>query len=323
MFSLLKIINLNWLFLILLGIIWGLAFVSIEASLRSFSPLHIAFFRIIIGACFISFFTLFWERKNIKKGKNFSKKIISFSIGVAIFSNVLPFLLLSWAQISVSSMFAGVFMTFVPLVILPLAHFFIPDEKLTLKKIIGFLIGFLGTMVLIDINFILKDFNYDNILPKIACFGATVSYAIGSIIIKKSPKTSQLIFSSTSLIFATIIILPVLFLNRVIVEEIKIVSIIGIVFLGIFPTGMATVLKVYIIKNAGPSFLSLVNYQVPLWAIIFGFMFFNENLPKEILFGLFLIVIGLIITQSKSNYLKRLKSFSTLKLQIKRINQKK
>ena len=82
-------------------------------------------------------------------------------------------------------------------------------------------------------------------------------------------------------------------------------------------------LKVYIIKNAGPSFLSLVNYQVPLWAIIFGFMFFNENLPKEILFGLFLIVIGLIITQSKSNYLKRLKSFSTLKLQIKRINQKK
>ena len=242
-----KFINLNWFFLILLGIIWGLAFVSIEASLLSFSPIQIAFLRIIIGALVISLITFIWERRDIKSKIYFSKKILFFAIGVAIFSNVLPFLLLSWAQITVSSMFAGVFMTIVPLIILPLAHFFVPSEKLTIKKILGFLIGFLGAMTLVDLNLISNDIQNINILPKIACFGATISYAVGSIIIKKSPKSSQLIFSSSSLIFASIIVIPFIFVANSFANEIKFSSIIGILFLGIFPTGVATLLKVFII----------------------------------------------------------------------------
>ena len=300
-----KFINLNWFFLILLGIIWGLAFVSIEASLLSFSPIQIAFLRIIIGALVISLITFIWERRDIKSKIYFSKKILFFAIGVAIFSNVLPFLLLSWAQITVSSMFAGVFMTIVPLIILPLAHFFVPSEKLTIKKILGFLIGFLGAMTLVDLNLISNDIQNINILPKIACFGATISYAVGSIIIKKSPKSSQLIFSSSSLIFASIIVIPFIFVANSFANEIKFSSIIGILFLGIFPTGVATLLKVFIIKSSGPSFLSLVNYQVPLWAIFFGYILFDENLPNEIIYGLILIIIGLLITQLELSDLKK------------------
>ena len=227
---------------------------------------------------------------------------------MAVFSNALPFSLLSWAQIYVTSIFAGVFMTLVPLIILPLAHFFIPNEKLSFKKVLGFLLGFIGVMILIDVNLIMKDLNSDDLFPKLACFGATISYAVGSIIIKRSPKTSQLVFSSLSLFFASFIMLFFLILNNQITfnSEIKIVPVLGILFLGAFPTGVATVLKVSIIKNAGPSFLSLVNYQVPLWAIIFGFLFFNEKLPKEIVIGLILIIIGLFVSQSNVSVTKRL-----------------
>jgi len=298
----------NWLLLLLLGIIWGLAFVSVEASLRSFSPLQIACLRILIGTIMITSFTFFWERNKFFSKNFFSKKIIFFSIGVAVFSNALPFSLLSWAQIYVTSIFAGVFMTLVPLIILPLAHFFIPNEKLSFKKVLGFLLGFIGVMILIDVNLIMKDLNSDDLFPKLACFGATISYAVGSIIIKRSPKTSQLVFSSLSLFFASFIMLFFLILNNQITfnSEIKIVPVLGILFLGAFPTGVATVLKVSIIKNAGPSFLSLVNYQVPLWAIIFGFLFFNEKLPKEIVIGLILIIIGLFVSQSNVSVTKRL-----------------
>mgnify|MGYP001313086567 CR=1 FL=1 len=137
-----KSLKKNWFLLILLGLIWGLAFVSVEASLKSFSPMQVACFRILIGTLIIASFTFFWERNKIFSKKFYSKKIIYFSIGVAVFSNALPFSLLSWAQIYVSSMFAGVFMTMVPLIILPLAHFFVPNENLTYKKVLGFLLGF-------------------------------------------------------------------------------------------------------------------------------------------------------------------------------------
>ena len=56
---------------------------------------------------------------------------------------------------------------------------------------------------------------------------------------------------------------------------------------------------VYLIKKEGPIFLSLVNYKVPLWSTIFGFLLLKEMLPSNFFLASFLILIGIIICQSK------------------------
>ena len=58
---------------------------------------------------------------------------------------------------------------------------------------------------------------------------------------------------------------------------------------------------VLLIRLMGPPFLSLVNYQVPIWAVIFGMFILQENLPSQFIFALILILIGLGISEFKKN----------------------
>ena len=76
-------------------------------------------------------------------------------------------------------------------------------------------------------------------------------------------------------------------------------STIALVYLGLAPTALATVLLVKVINSAGPSFMSLVNYQVPIWSVIFGVVFLSETLPSQFVTALAVILSGLVISQTK------------------------
>jgi drug/metabolite transporter (DMT)-like permease len=77
-------------------------------------------------------------------------------------------------------------------------------------------------------------------------------------------------------------------------------STIAIIFLGIVPTALAALLRVYTIRSAGAVFLTLVNYQVPVWSMIFGAWILSEILPLRFFIALGLIMFGLIISQWSS-----------------------
>ena len=191
-------------------------------------------------------------------------------------------------------------MTIVPLLIIPLAHFFVPGERLSVWKVIGILMGFMGILILFDINEIVREIMVaSSFLPKLACITAAACYAVGSIITRRSPKMSQLVFSTTALTFASLIVVPVALSLESLPIYASTSAILSVVYLGVFPTGMATLILVYIIKNAGPSFLSLVNYLVPIWAIFFGVYFNGEILGVNVLISLFLIFLGLFISRQR------------------------
>ncbi len=58
-------------------------------------------------------------------------------------------------------------------------------------------------------------------------------------------------------------------------------------------------LLVYVIQSAGPSFLSLVNYQVPVWAVLIGMVVLGEDLPPQFIAALALILAGLAVSQTR------------------------
>ena len=106
-------------------------------------------------------------------------------------------------------------------------------------------------------------------------------------------------FTSCSLLFASAIMIPLTF----IIDGIPIfnldISLLGLIYLGLFPTALATIMLVTLIRVKGPPFLSLVNYQVPIWALIFGLFVLNEQLPAEFLIALLIILTGLGVSQIK------------------------
>ena len=71
----------------------------------------------------------------------------------------------------------------------------------------------------------------------------------------------------------------------------------AVLYLGIFPTAIATVMLVFVVQSAGPSFMSLVNYQVPVWAVLLGLAVRGEDLPGQFLVALTLILVGLAGSQ--------------------------
>ncbi len=76
-------------------------------------------------------------------------------------------------------------------------------------------------------------------------------------------------------------------------------SIISLILLGVFPTGIATLLWFKIISLKGPLFLSLVNYLIPVWALFIGIFFLNEKINFVIGFGLIFITMGIWLIEKR------------------------
>ena len=300
-----KPIPLNWLILVMLGFIWGMSFMGVEMALEGFSPMTIAAMRITIAAITLNFLSYYLGYKLPRINQKNGRKILLCCIGMGFFSNLLPFSLLSWAQINVSSSFAGIAMAVVPLIVLPLSHFLIPNMKMTLIKFIGFLIGFLGILILIGPKDIFIFENNINLIAKIACVCASICYAFGSIITRLSPTVNLISFSACSLLIASIFIIPIAIYFEGFPKYESWVSITGVIYLGLFPTAIATIFLVYLINEVGPPFLSLVNYQVPVWAVLIGYFILDENLPNTFIIALIIILFGLFISQySGKGYFK-------------------
>ncbi len=289
---------LIWIMLLSLGMIWGASFLGISLALDSFGPITIAAIRVSMAAVIILIISVALGYGLPSFQTADGRRTWLHCLGMALFSNAIPFALLGWGQLNVSSGFAGITMAVVPLLVLPLSHFLVPGALMTRKKLLGFLVGFTGVVVLIGPAQILQGgaSNIEN-LARMACVAASLCYAIGSIITRLTPQGPVLAFSAAALILAAIMLVPAALIFEGLPSGISLQSLGGVLYLGIFPTALATILLVHIVKVSGPPFLSLVNYQVPIWAVLIGALALNEAVPSQAIYALGLILLGLAISQ--------------------------
>lgn len=292
-----EISTLNWLRIGALGVIWGASFMFVSVALTGVGPFFLAAVRIVLGAGFLLCLLRVKGRKLPPLGGVEGRKIWQFSLVMALFSNVLPFILLSWAQQSVASGFAGVCMAAVPLLILPLAHFLVPGERMHLRRLVGFVLGTTGVVVLIGPGAFTSTGKDLESLARLACLGAAGGYAIGSIATRLSPEVDRLALSALVLTLAAGMILPLALVVEGWPSALNTKSLLALLYLGVLPTGVAQVLLVQVNREAGPSFFSLVNYMVPVWSVILGALVLGEALPPSLLAAMTLILVGVGMSQ--------------------------
>ena len=286
---------LSWLLLVLLGLTWGGSFLAVAKALEGFGPLTIAAARIGIGAGILTAVAFLTRSGLPPRTTKAGQRIWLHCIGMGVFSNALPFALLAWGQEQVSSGFAGITMAVVPLLVLPLAHIFVPGERMTLRKAAGFAVGFVGVALLVAPGG--ETATGAAGLARSACIAASVSYATGAIITRLAPPGPTIAFGSAGLLVAAVISIPLALGFEGWPASPPGPALLGMLYLGIFPTALATMALVYVVQTAGPSFMSLVNYQVPVWAVILGLVVLDEELPPQFLIALALILAGLAVSQ--------------------------
>ncbi|MEM6409009.1 MAG: DMT family transporter [Pseudomonadota bacterium] len=284
----------NWITLIFLGLIWGASFMSITVALEDTGPLSIAAFRLAIGAAalYAACRVLGYKLPALD-----DRRLWLFIVAVALFTNAIPFTALGLALQHVPSAFAGICMAAVPLLVLPLAHWLVPGEVMSARKGVGFALGFCGVLLLIGIGNIADG---DGVLAaRLACVGASFCYAIGSICTRLAPPCHPIPFSAAALILAALIMVPLALVVEGAPGPISPTVWGALIYLGLGPTALATILLVRVIQTAGPSFMSLVNYQVPVWSVIFGVALLGEALPGQFLTALALILAGLALSRKR------------------------
>ena len=285
----------DWLSIIALGFIWGGTFMVISLALRGYGPVTVACARTTLGAVAMLALLQITGRK-LPQGWN----VWSSAIPIGLLSTAVPFFLLSWGQQNLPSAFAGLSMAAVPLFVLPLAHFF-SDERLALRKVIGFGTGFLGVAILLGPSAIGGD---TALLPRLACLGAAFCYSVSSILTRRCPPVDPMGLAAATLIVGAVVLVPAMLVVEGVPHWAGTIPGAAIILLGLVPTALAALLRVSVIRSAGSSFMTLTNYQVPLWSLAFGTLVLGEALPHSFFVALLCILAGLFISQSKSRKAK-------------------
>ena len=288
----------NWIALICLGAIWGGSFMGAKLALTSFGPMTVALLRLTLASVVLLIIALASGRKFPGFSTSTDRRIWVHIAIMGLITNAVPFSLLNWGQLYVSSGFAGVTMAVVPLLVLPLSHFILKSNEMAPQKVIGFIIGFIGIIVLIGPTQLITSTGA-NLEPvaRIACISAALCYGLGAINTRLCPPVSIMVYSTGGLVVGTLFLLPIALLIEGVPQWPETTALIATIYLGLFPTALATILLVGIINSAGPAFMSMVNYQVPLWAIAFGVIFLGEKIPTSFIAALGLIMLGLAISQ--------------------------
>ena len=283
----------DYFILTLLALIWASAFFNIKIATYSYGPLTIAFLRIFLGAIPV---VLLCYIKKIKI-EAFSKDWYWFAT-IGIINLVIPFFLIAYGVKNVQCNLAAILMASTPLSASVLAHFFTKNEKINLIKSLGVLIGFSGIVFLFSDNILI---NKNNFISAFLILCGSTFYVIGGLLTLKISNKKNENVTASILIWGTIVLMPI----SLIIEEPwnlspRIDSTISLIYLGVFSTGIAWLLRFYILKHNGLVFQAQVAYLIPIFGVILGFLILGELITSKVLISLIAVIIGIYIVKRGS-----------------------
>ncbi len=283
----------DYLLLSTLSLIWASAFFNIKIATYSYGPITIACLRILFGAIPVILLCMF-QRIKIEA---FSKDWKWFA-AIGFINLVIPFFLIAYGVQKVQSNLAAILMSSTPISATILAHIYTDKEKINFYKIIGILLGFSGIVYLFSDNLLITK---DNFFSALMILLGSTFYVIGGILtLKISHKKNENVTASI-LIWGTIIILPI----SIIFEQPwnftpRLDSTLSLIYLGIFPTGIAWLLRFMILKNNGVVFQSQVAFLIPIFGVILGYIFLQEIITSKVMLSLVAVVLGIYFVKKST-----------------------
>ena len=283
----------DYLLLSTLSLIWASAFFNIKIATYSYGPITIAFLRILFGAIPVILLCMY-QRIKIEA---FSKDWKWFA-AIGFINLVIPFFLIAYGVQKVQSNLAAILMSSTPISATILAHIYTDKEKINFYKIVGILLGFSGIVYLFSDNLLITK---DNFFSALMILLGSTFYVIGGILtLKISHKKNENVTASI-LIWGTIIILPI----SIIFEQPwtftpRLDSTLSLIYLGIFPTGIAWLLRFMILKNNGVVFQSQVAFLIPIFGVILGYIFLQEIITSKVMLSLVAVVLGIYFVKKST-----------------------
>lgn len=282
-----------WAIAIFLVIVWGTAFNMLDVVVRHMDPIWLVAWRTLIATVLIVGFALF-------KGYRFpplrDRRWIWY-LGLAMTGMVLPFFLTASAQTTIDSGISAILTGTMPLLTLGLAHIF-TSEKMSPRKVVGFLIGFIGTIIL----FLPENLSWGLVLDwkaQLLVLGAALCYAITTVAAKRAPETPSVLGAAMMVGWAAATSLAAALVHSPPDFNIPAITWVLIFVLAIGSTGIATIAYLFMIERNGPTTLAKINYFPPFAAVLVGVWLLNEPFTPRIAIAFATIMLGVWIARKK------------------------
>ena len=284
-----------WASFFILTLAWGSSFILVKRGLQAFTPWQVASIRMSAAGISLIGFAVF-HIKQIPREK------LKYIFITSLLSMFIPAYLFCWAQMGISSSVAGVLNSLTPAFTFIAGIAFFKQKSKTLQ-IVGLLIGFLGSALLILVNakgtFSLNGYAFLVVLAS-CCYGFNVN-----IIKKYLSGINPLYMTTVSVSIAGLLALPYLLTTN----WLDIVrdapkgreSLMAAVTLGVAGTAFAQIVFNRMLQYASAVFASSITYFVPIVAVMWGV------LDSEILLfwhyiGMIGIIVGILIL-NRAKYL--------------------
>lgn len=279
----------DYIVLFALGALWGSSFGAIKIALHGVTPLTVMSVRILLAGAALLLLIRVRKTPFPRGTQNWIK------IGwMALFGTLIPFFLVPWGQLQIDSSLAAILMAVNPLFALTLGHFFSDHESFTLRQLLAMLVGFSGILLVFGENAI-SSIN-GNIWAQLAVIGAGFCYTISGVIVSRVRGASADSVSASIFICSSVIVFPLwMILEQPWSLHFETESLLALTHLGLVSTGMAFLMRYYIILRAGAVFLSYVAFIIPMFGILFGILFLGETISVNTMGAVVLILSGVYL----------------------------
>jgi drug/metabolite transporter (DMT)-like permease len=278
----------EWAFLLALSLLWGGSFFFTKIAVAELPPLTVALGRVGIAAAALAVLV----RLSGVPGAGSLPGWAAIAV-LALFNNVIPFSLYSWAQTEVPSALASILNAMTPIFTVLVAHLATADDKLTPQRGVGLMLGLAGVTVMIGPD-ILREVG-TNVTAQVACLAAALSYAVGGVYGRRFRHIPALRLASLQLTASTVLLAPVALAAErpwtlAAPSAGAAAAIVGVALLS---TALAYVIYFRILARAGATNVMLVTFLIPVSAIALGTLLLGEHLTGGQIAGMATIAAGL------------------------------
>jgi drug/metabolite transporter (DMT)-like permease len=272
--------------LLLLAALWGGSFLFMRIAAPQLGPIWLIECRVLLAGGIL--LPLLVRLDLVRELRPRWRSLLV----VGCLNSALPFSLLAFASVSLPAGMTSILNGTVPIFGIAVAAIWL-RERLTITRLLGSLLGFVGVVVLIGWQPIAANSSF--FIAVAAGLWAALMYAIAAPYIKQTlVGTPPLVVATGSQLGAALVLLPALpFTVPASLPSPQVA--LSVVALAGLSTSLAYMLYFRLINNVGPTRALTVTYLIPVFATLWGALFLQETITLSTVLGGGLVLVGTAI----------------------------
>ena len=277
----------------LLGILWGSAFPAIKVAVTAYQPIHLVMLRVALGFAVLLAWMMVRRIAFPRSARTWALLAV-----MAVLNTVVPFFLISWAEQHIDAGITALLMGSGPFFALLVSHVTTHDDRMTTPKLIGVALGLSGVLTVIGME-AASGFGRD-LVAQLAVFAANLCYVASGAMIRSVRDTSMEAMAAGNLACALVLLAPLAAIFGLPPFD----PILGagpvlfaVVWLGAVGTGLAYVMRFYLARTVGYSFMALAAYMIPVAGVAISALLLGEAVSATVLVALCLVLAGFAVAR--------------------------